>query len=187
MDTVKAIKGILRECEHVVDRECAFIVFDGIGEDAMAADVFRKHHAIGNCPDTRTAIIYEVGASGAAAFNPSRNPPPFRKEHCEALVHAALHRREEGFGAKAQAISNKFFYDCKKQGDHSKMEGLLAHNKQKMQMAHPKQLMNVFQQASAEDRSKRVSKAFAPLHSQAWQTTLVISRETLGTNIPVID
>ena len=86
-------QGADEKCAHAISRECAFVVTpDQAGEDEIA-DIIRACHAISNCTDKRTAIIYEVGASWVASCNPSRNAPPFRKDHYEINIRGFLNSR----------------------------------------------------------------------------------------------
>jgi hypothetical protein len=190
VDTVKQIKAIYQECVHTVDREGTFVVFDSKDGEDTIADAIRDSQAIGSCPDKRTAIVYEVGTSGVAACNAAKIPPPFRKDHFDRLVGGFLHSRCAGSGAKAQTISNKdifFCYDCKRDGNHAKMQSTFNHDKVGMTMASPsKVLLNAFHQSCADHRGKRKhEQAFAAANSGEWQNTLVISREPLGIGIEV--
>jgi len=186
---VKQLKTIVQECQHTVDRDCSFKSFDKQDGEDTIADYIRSSQAIGKCPNMRTGIFYEVGTSGSAQSNAEKNAPPFRKEHCERLVRGVLNSRCAGQGAKAQGISNKdifFFYDCKKDGNHTKIQSAFNFQKQKMDMAVPRTLMHTFRQASVDQRGKRThEQAFAMNTSMEWQQCLVITKETLGTGIEV--
>ena len=147
MDTIKKLKKAMQDCIHIVDRDCTFCDAETDDSEDLIADKIRKCTAISQCPDKRTAIIYEVGCAGVPTCNPSCNIPPFRKEHYERHVRGCLHAREGHSGAKAQALSSKdtfFVYDCKKTGNHTAMLTPFHFNKHKMQLATPKVLLNIF-------------------------------------------
>ena len=74
VETVKQLMAIAQECKHIVDRECTFQAFDSKDGEDTIADYIRSSQAIGECPDKRTGIFYEVGTSGAAAGNASQKP-----------------------------------------------------------------------------------------------------------------
>ena len=117
VEAVKHLKFIVQECQHTVDRDCSFKSFDSKDGEDTIADYIRSSKAIGNCPDMRTGIFYEVGTSGSAQSNAEKNAPPFRKDHFDRHVRGHLNSRAAGQGAKATGISRTdmfFFYDCKK-------------------------------------------------------------------------
>ena len=190
--TLVAIKAHLQDCVGIIDRECLFVVPDKDASEDEIASIIRNCGAIDNYKNKRTAVVYEVGTSGVAACNSSRNPPPYRKDHFEKLIKAALHSRLPE-GGKATCISpmDEFYiYDCKKSGNHNSMKAVFNHNKMRMSMADPKILLNVFDQDTAMLRASRSiphNAGFAITNVMEHQQTLVISSENFGKDLIVKD
>ena len=100
---------------------------------------------------------------------------------CILVVQAKVPRHRA-----SAARTSSFFYVCKKDGNHTKMQAAFHSQKQKMDMSTPRTLMHVFRQASVDQRGKRThEQAFATRDSMEWQQCLVISKDVLGTGTEV--
>ena len=136
-EAIKIVNVELKDAAFIVQRDCTFLVVDNNCSEDEISDMLRECKAIGTCPDKRTAILYETGASGQASCNPKCNPPPFRKEHFEKCIHGLLNSRCSQSNSKATDISGKdtyYIWDNKRTRNHSQMTNAFSNNKVKMNM-----------------------------------------------------
>ena len=166
-EAIKIVNAELKDAAFIVQRDCTFLVVDNNCSEDSLADMLRECKAIGPCPDKRTAILYETGASGQASCNPKCNPPPFRKEHFEKCMHGFLNSRRSQSNSKATDISGKdtyYIWDNKKHRNHAQMTSVFSHNKVKMDMAEPKELLCVWDSATVQDRMSRTKRGCFSSH-----------------------
>ena len=185
-EAIKIVNAELRDAAFIVQRDCTFIVVDNNCSEDEIADKLRECKAIGPCPDKRTAVLYQTGASGQASSNPKCNPPPFRKDHFDKCIHGVLNSRCAQSSSKATEISGKdtfYIWDNKKTRNHSLMTSAFSHNKVKMHMADPKELLCVWDGSTVQDRMSRSKRGIACRHFKESENILIVSRDTFGSDI----
>ena len=104
-------------------------------------------------------VVYSVAASGQASSAASCNTVPFRREHYEKHMRAALHSSCKA-EQKATTIPEKWIMICQdagKPGNHSQMSAAFVIGKQKMAIAIPKKLTTVGCQDNVKARYARVA------------------------------
>lgn len=182
----RQIKEAMEECKHSIKRDCTFIVTPKDSSEDEIADLIRECPSISNNADKRTAIIYEVGTSGEATTNPSRNRPSFRKQHYEKLIRGCLNSRCPK-GEKATGISSKdifYVFDCDRPGNHNAMAApFTLSNRSKMPMAIPKSLLCVYEENSVQERAKRTRDCIAPCRAMEHQSIVVFSKDEFGRDL----
>ena len=185
-EAIKIVNAELRDAAFIVERACQFLVVDNSCSEDSLADMLRESKALGPCPDKRTAILYETGSSGQASCNPKVNCCPFRKEHFDKCMRGFLNSRCSESNSKATDISGKdtyYIWDNKKARNHTQMMSSFSHNKVRMNMAEPKELLCVWDSSTVQDRMSRTKRGFACRHTKEHENILVVSREVFGSDI----
>ena len=185
-EAIKIITAEMKDAAFIVNRDCTFIVVDNSMSEDELSDLLRKSKAIGQCPEKRTAVLYETGVSGQASCNPKCNSPPFRREHYEKCIRSHLNSRCPDSNSKASDISPKdtfYIWDNRKGRNHVVMTNTFSHNKTRMDMAEPKELLCVWDTSVIQDSKIKSKRGFAVKHSKESENIIVISRHVFGSDI----